>query len=85
MADDLFVPRYRSEQEYIEACLEKSAAIKNRIKNNKTLKGQYIGRVKNIERRVRQSSMNELMALFRDLCSIENEVTAEREATPQYE
>ena len=85
MADDLFVPRYRSEQEYIEACLEKSAAIKNRIKNNKTLKGQYIGRVKNIERRVRQSSMDELMALFRDLCSIENEVTAEREATPQYE
>ena len=85
MADDLFVPRYKSEQEYIEACLEKSAAIKNRIKNNKTLKGQYIGRVKNIERRVRQSSMDELMALFRDLCSIENEVTAEREATPQYE
>ncbi|KAM7454781.1 hypothetical protein BLSTO_04462 [Blastocystis sp. subtype 1] len=85
MADDLFVPRYRSEQEYIEACLEKSAAIKNRIKNNKTLKGQYLGRVKNIERRVRQSSMDELMALFRDLCSIENEVTAEREATPQYE
>ncbi|OAO16180.1 molecular chaperone DnaK [Blastocystis sp. ATCC 50177/Nand II] len=34
---------------------------------------------------VRQSSMDELMALFRDLCSIENEVTAEREATPQYE
>ena len=29
--------------------------------------------------------MDELMALFRDLCSIENEVTAEREATPQYE
>lgn len=85
MADDLFVPRYRSEQEYIEASLEKSAAIKNRIRNNKTLKGQYIARVKAIERKVQESSMDELMALFRELCSIENEVTAEREATPEYE
>ena len=85
MERDLPVPYYRTDQEYREAISEKCEQIKNQIKSNATLKSRFFSRIKTIERKSPQSTIESLMALFRELCSIEKEVMAEREAIPECE